>query len=98
MRKTMTKKRDNLKILVHTAIYPWDTYTDKDVIDMDWVSGNSGNQLFRWALLNLFNQVPHENFVNTWDFSHDKVLQTSHRYYETNRGKSFACGSWRFIS
>ncbi|AJA56774.1 hypothetical protein QI18_04795 [Lactococcus lactis subsp. lactis] len=75
MRKTMTKKRDNLKILVHTAIYPWDTYTDKDVIDMDWVSGNSGNQLFRWALLNLFNQVPHENFVNTWDFSHDKVLQ-----------------------
>lgn len=53
----MTDKLKNTRILVHTAIFPWNNYTDKEVIDMDWLSGNSGNQLFRWAMLNLFKKT-----------------------------------------
>lgn len=71
----MTVKLKNTRILVHTAIFPWDSYTDEEVIDMDWLSGNSGNQLFRWAVLNLFDKVSHENFITTWDFSHNTELQ-----------------------
>lgn len=71
----MIDKLKNIKILVHTAIFPWDTYTDKEVIDMDWLSGNSGNQLFRWGVLNLFENISHENFITTWDFSHNLELQ-----------------------
>lgn len=65
----MTDKLKNTRILVHTAIFPWNNYTDKEVIDMDWLSGNSGNQLFRWAMLNLFKKNSHKNFVTTWDFT-----------------------------
>lgn len=42
---------------------------------MDWLSGNSGNQLFRWAMLNLFKKNSHKNFVTTWDFTHNLELQ-----------------------
>ncbi|MGF2008095.1 polysaccharide pyruvyl transferase family protein [Lactococcus lactis] len=71
----MTDKLKNTRILVHTAIFPWNNYTDKEVIDMDWLSGNSGNQLFRWAMLNLFKKNSHKNFVTTWDFTHNLELQ-----------------------
>ncbi|SKA09210.1 Polysaccharide pyruvyl transferase [Pilibacter termitis] len=62
------------KILFYTPTYPWDNYTDKEMIERNLISGNTGNLLFGYSAVNLFD-VPKENFVRVWDFQHDKKLQ-----------------------
>ena len=69
------------QILIQTIAFPWSEYDDEFMRKRDLMSGNTGNFLFQWSTLNLFADVPPENFTRIWDFRHQPELQTKHYDY-----------------
>ena len=54
------------KILIYTGLFPWEDISKSKILSNDLIGGNTGNLLFSWSTLNLFKEVPHENFTKTY--------------------------------
>ncbi|USI49052.1 hypothetical protein M5C73_05005 [Lactococcus lactis] len=73
--------QESPKILVYTGLFPWENISKSRILSNDLIGGNTGNLLFSWSTLNIFSDVPHENFTKVYITLENQLINYEFDYF-----------------
>lgn len=73
--------QDYPRILMYTGLFPWENISKSEILSENLIGGNTGNLLFSWSTLNIFSDVPHENFRKVYITLENQLTDYEYDYF-----------------